>query len=336
MRTWMIRMRVSTRRWALAVPGGKRTGDGARSARGWSTAATSRRGRVRRGAARSHSQLKLRLVDQRHQFPWTGQLALVQQVSRSGIQRQSITWSVSCRQGSRPLDERGLSARIGQGRISRSEPLEVRVLTTSARKPPLRTDKFAALWRIAAPVHPIRRSNCAESGYCELIRPEKASRATTKRVNGPKLRGQNGKSAISALKTLLVLSRKLFENVNSLFANESDGYKSTSAPSAFRFSCGRSARTGQESTPEQSECHYRNRHQEDLSHRCRGRHRGSPASVLQSQDQETSSAADPATVFDRVNRFPSHPQIISDRLSPFANNVLPFALNLRGAAHIRK
>jgi hypothetical protein len=26
-----------------------------------------------------------------------------------------------------------------------------RVLTTSARKPPLRTDKFAALWRIAAP-----------------------------------------------------------------------------------------------------------------------------------------------------------------------------------------
>jgi hypothetical protein len=166
-------MRVSTRRWALAVPGGKRTGDGARSARGWSTAATSRRGRVRRGAARSHSQLKLRLVDQRHQFPWTGQLALVQQVSRSGIQRQSITWSVSCRQGSRPLDERGLSARIGQGRISRSEPLEVRVLTTSARKPPLRTDKFAALWRIAAPVHPIRRSNCAESGYCELIRPRK-------------------------------------------------------------------------------------------------------------------------------------------------------------------
>ena len=129
-----------------------------------------------------------------------------------------------------------------------------------------------------------------------------------------------------------LLSRKLFENVNSLFANESDGYKSTSAPSAFRFSCGRSARTGQESTPEQSECHYRNRHQEDLSHRCRGRHRGSPASVLQSQAQETSSAADPATVFDRVNRFPSHPQIISDRLSPFANNVLPFALNLRGAA----
>ena len=33
----------------------------------------------------------------------------------------------------------------------------------------------------------------------------------------------------------VVLSRKLFENVNSLFANESDGYKTTSAPSAFRF-----------------------------------------------------------------------------------------------------
>jgi len=48
-----------------------------------------------------------------------------------------------------------------------------RVLTTSARKPPLRTDKFAALWRIAAPVHPIRRSNYAQSGYCELIRPRK-------------------------------------------------------------------------------------------------------------------------------------------------------------------
>ena len=95
---------------------------------------------------------------------------------------------------------------------------------------------------------------------------------------------------------------------NSLFANESDGYKTTSAPSAFRFSCGRNARTGQESTPGQSECHYRNRHQVDLSHRCRGRHRGSPASVLQSQAQETSSAVDPATVFDRVNRFPSHPQ----------------------------
>jgi hypothetical protein len=26
----------------------------------------------------------------------------------------------------------------------------------------------------------------------------------------------------------------------------------------------------------------------------------------------------------------------SDRLSPFANNVLPFALNLRGATYIRK
>src|SRR5206468_9278460 len=53
-----------------------------------------------------------------------------------------------------------------------------------------------------------------------------------------------------------VLSRKLFENVNSLFANESDGYKTTSAPSAFRFSCGRSAGIGQESPPEQSACHY--------------------------------------------------------------------------------
>src|SRR6266446_5457088 len=47
----------------------------------------------------------------------------------------------------------------------------------------------------------------------------------------------------------LVLSRKLFENVNSLFANESDGYKATSAPSAFRFSCGRNARTGKSRLP---------------------------------------------------------------------------------------
>ena len=57
---------------------------------------------------------------------------------------------------------------------------------------------------------------------------------------------------------------------------------------------------------------------------------------FKAKTKETSSAADPATIFDRLNRFPSHPQIISDRLSPFANNVLPFALNFRGAAHIRK
>jgi hypothetical protein len=53
--------------------------------------------------------------------------------------------------------------------------------------------------------------------------------------------------------------------------------------------------------------------------------------VLQSQAQETSSAADPATVFDRVNRFPSHPQIISDRLSPFAHQgegTAPYVLDL--------
>ena len=27
---------------------------------------------------------------------------------------------------------------------------------------------------------------------------------------------------------------------------------------------------------------------------------------------------------------------MADRLTPFANNVLPFAVNLRGTAHIRK
>jgi hypothetical protein len=37
-----------------------------------------------------------------------------------------------------------------------------------------------------------------------------------------------------------------------------------------------------------------------------------------------------------VHKQVPHPQILTDRLSPFANNVLPFALNLRGAAHIRK
>src|SRR5260370_3620284 len=41
-----------------------------------------------------------------------------------------------------------------------------------------------------------------------------------------------------------LLSRKLFANVNSLFANESDGDKTTSAPSAFRSSCARSAWIG--------------------------------------------------------------------------------------------
>jgi hypothetical protein len=46
-----------------------------------------------------------------------------------------------------------------------------------------------------------------------------------------------------------MLSRKLFENVNSLLANESDGYKTTSAPSAFLFSCGRSARPGKSRLP---------------------------------------------------------------------------------------
>src|SRR4029077_17379401 len=60
---------------------------------------------------------------------------------------------------------------------NRSKPLfrinAFRVLTTSARKPPLRTATCAALWRIRAPVHPIRSSNWAESGYCELIRPQK-------------------------------------------------------------------------------------------------------------------------------------------------------------------
>ncbi len=78
--------------------------------------------------------------------------------------------------------------------------LPIRVLTTSARKPPFRTYKFAALWRIAAPVHPIRRSNCAESGYCKLIRPRKGLTSNPKRVNGPKRRGENGKSTISASK----------------------------------------------------------------------------------------------------------------------------------------
>jgi hypothetical protein len=85
-------------------------------------------------------------------------------------------------------------------RGSRKAYLDIRVLTTSARKPPLRTDKFAALWRIAAPVHPIRSTNCAESGTAHSFIPEKASRATMKRVNGPKWRGQTAKAQSLASK----------------------------------------------------------------------------------------------------------------------------------------
>jgi hypothetical protein len=78
--------------------------------------------------------------------------------------------------GLRQLDANKSAATKAAGNVIGGELAKagfglVRVLTTSARKPPLRTDKFAALWRIAAPVHPIRKSNCAESGYCELIRP---------------------------------------------------------------------------------------------------------------------------------------------------------------------
>ena len=54
--------------------------------------------------------------------------------------------------------------------------------------------------------------------------------------------------AFSAQVTEL-LSRKLFENVHSLFANESDGYKTTSAPSAFRFSCGGALGPGKSRLP---------------------------------------------------------------------------------------
>src|ERR1700736_2983845 len=82
--------------------------------------------------------------------------------------------------------------------VGRSLP---RVLTTSARKPPLRTDKFAALWRIAAPVHPIRRSNCAEFWLLRThSSPKRSHEQQLKRVTGPKRRGENGKSAISASK----------------------------------------------------------------------------------------------------------------------------------------
>jgi hypothetical protein len=53
--------------------------------------------------------------------------------------------------------------------------------------------------------------------------------------------------------------------VNSLFANESDEYKTTSAPSAFRFPAEGALGSGQEPSPEQSERHYRNCHQDDLA-----------------------------------------------------------------------
>jgi hypothetical protein len=82
-----------------------------------------------------------------------------------------------------------------------SAPTPIRVLTTSARKPPLRADKFAALWRIATPVHPIRSSNCAESGYCELIRPRKGLTSNNEASQLAETAWSNGKSAIFGLKT---------------------------------------------------------------------------------------------------------------------------------------
>jgi hypothetical protein len=78
-----------------------------------------------------------------------------------------------------------------------------------------------------------------------------------------------------------VLSRKLFANVNSLFANESDGYKTTSAPSAFRLPAEGALGRGKSRLPSKVNAIIRNCHHEDLSHgrtaRCRRCHRGGPA-----------------------------------------------------------
>ena len=104
-------------------------------------------------------------------------------------------------------------------------------------------------------------------------------------------------------------------NRRALFANESDGYKTTSAPSAFRSSCGRSAWIGEEPTPEQSERHYRNCHQEDYL----TAEQPDVAAVIEevqlkcfNAKTETSSAADPATDF-----------------RPFANSPRSLANNFR-------
>ena len=110
-------------------------------------------------------------------------------------------------------------------------------------------------------------------------------------------------------------SRELNANRRALFANESDGYKTTSAPSAFRSSCGRSAWIGEEPTPEQSERHYRNCHQEDYL----TAEQLDVAAVIEevqlkcfNAKTETSSAADPATDF-----------------RPFANSPRSLANNFR-------
>jgi hypothetical protein len=138
---------------------------------------------------------------------------------------------------------------------------------------------------------------------------------------------------LKQLQHVPVLSRKLFANVNSLFANESDGYKTTSAPSAFRCSWEEALGSGQEPPPEQSERHYRNCHQEDLSH-----DRNSPMSRLSSRkiqlkrfnaNTETSSAADPATDFrhSQIMCFRSHGSKFGSKLIFFLHAAIREAIN---------
>jgi hypothetical protein len=87
-------------------------------------------------------------------------------------------------------------------RLAKVEPAKLaRVLTTTGRKPPLRTDKFLGFrgeW--------LRQSlRCGGQTAQNPVTahsfiPEKASRATMKRVNGPKWRGQAAKAQSLASK----------------------------------------------------------------------------------------------------------------------------------------
>ncbi len=115
-----------------------------------------------------------------------------------------------------------------------------------------------------------------------------------------------------------LLSRKLFANVNSLFANESDGYKTTSAPSAF-------------SVFLRKEC----------SDRGKSRLPSKVNAFFETAIKKiylTAEQPDVAAVIEEVQLkcFNAKTETSSAADPTFANNVLRFALNLRGVAYIRK
>ena len=114
--------------------------------------------------------------------------------------------------------------------------------------------------------------------------------------------------------SLHMLSRKLFANVNTQFANESDGYKATSAPSAFGLPAEGALRSGQEPTPELSERHY-SKLETAIKKSYLTTEQPDVAAVIDevqlkcfNAKTETSSAADPATDFvhSQIICFRSH------------------------------